>query len=53
MKQDEIRAVERVLRDPREVRGTDYLFSSERGARLTRNGFWRIVSEAGKRAGYR
>ena len=50
MKRDEIRAVERVLRD-REVRGMDYLFCSERGARLTRNGFWRVVSEAGKRAG--
>ena len=50
MKQDELRAVERVLRG-REVRGADYLFCSERGARLTRNGFWRVVSEAGKRAG--
>jgi len=50
MKQDEIRAIERVLRD-REVDARDYLFASERGAKLTRNGFWRIVSEAGKRAG--
>ncbi len=50
MKRDEIRAIERVLRD-REVRGAEYLFCSERGARLTRNGFWRVVSEAGKRAG--
>ena len=49
-KQDEIRAIERVLRD-REVDARDYLFASERGAKLTRNGFWRIVSEAGKRAG--
>jgi site-specific recombinase XerD len=50
MRQDEIEAIGRVLRD-REVRGTDYLFCSERGAKLTRNGFWRVVSEAGKRAG--
>ncbi|HSC07267.1 MAG TPA: tyrosine-type recombinase/integrase [Steroidobacteraceae bacterium] len=50
MKRDEIAAIERVLRD-RDVRGTDYLFCSERGAKLTRNGFWRVVSEAGKRAG--
>jgi site-specific recombinase XerD len=50
MKRDEIEAIGRVLRD-REVRGTDYLFCSERGAKLTRNGFWRVVSEAGKRAG--
>ena len=50
MKRDEIRAIARAMRD-RDVRGTDYLFSSERGARLTRNGFWRVVSEAGKRAG--
>jgi site-specific recombinase XerD len=50
MKADEVRAIERVLRD-RASRGTDYVFASERGARLTRNGFWRVVSEAGKRAG--
>ena len=50
MKRDEIEAIERVLRD-REIRGTDYVFCSERGARLTRNGFWRVVSEAGRRAG--
>ena len=49
MKRDEIAAVGRVLAKC-EVRGTDYLFASERGDRLTRNGFWRIVSEAGKRA---
>ena len=52
MKQDEIRAIERVFRG-REVRGADYLFCSERGAKLTRNGFWRVVSEAGNGRGYR
>lgn len=50
MKRDEIDAIERVLRD-RTVRGTDYVFASERGARLARNGFWRVMSETGKRAG--
>jgi site-specific recombinase XerD len=50
LKADEVRAIERVLRD-REVDARDFLFASERGAKLTRNGFWRIVSEAGKRAG--
>jgi len=50
MKKDEIRAIGQVLAD-READARDYLFASERGARLTRNGFWRIVSEAGKRAG--
>jgi site-specific recombinase XerD len=50
MKRDEIEAVGRVLRDC-ELDVRDFLFRSERGAKLTRNGFWRIVSEAGKRAG--
>src|SRR5262249_32635082 len=50
MKRDEIHAIEGVL-GSRDVRGADYLFASERSAKLTRNGFWRIVSEAGKRAG--
>jgi site-specific recombinase XerD len=50
MKRDENQAIERVLRR-RDVRGADYFFASERGAKLTRNGFWRIVSQAGKRAG--
>ena len=50
LKRDEIQAIERVLRG-REVARGDYLFGSERGAKLTRNGFWRVVSEAGKRAG--
>jgi len=50
MKRDEVQVVARVLRD-RDADARDYLFASERGAKLTRNGFWRIVSEAGKRAG--
>jgi len=50
MKRDELEAIERVLRD-REVDPRDYVFRSERGEKLTRYAFWRIVSEAGKRAG--
>lgn len=50
MKRDEIEAIERVLRD-RDVEPRDYVFCFERGAKLSRYGFWRIVSEAGKRAG--
>lgn len=50
MKKDELEALERVLRD-REVEAGDCVFCSERGTKLTRYGFWRIVSEAGKRAG--
>ena len=50
MKRDELEAVGRVLRE-REAEPTEYLFRSERGERLTRYAFWRIVSEAGKRAG--
>jgi len=50
MKRDEIEAIERHLRG-RELDRTDYVFCSERKVRLTRNGFWRVVSEAGKRAG--
>lgn len=50
MKRDELEAIGRVLRD-REAVPTEYLFRSERGERLTGYAFWRIVSDAGKRAG--
>lgn len=50
MMRDELEAIARVLRD-RDVDPRDYVFRSERGERLTRYAFWRIVSEAGKRAG--
>lgn len=50
MKRDELEAIERVMRD-RAVETRDYVFCSERGDKLSRYGFWRIVSEAGKRAG--
>ena len=45
MMPDELRAIGRVMRD-RPVKARDYLFCSERGAQLTRYGFWRVVSEA-------
>jgi integrase len=50
MKRDELEAIGRVLRD-RNVDPREYVFRSERGEKLTRYAFWRIVSEAGKRAG--
>lgn len=50
MKPDEVVALERVLRE-RRLRATDYVFRSERGARISRSAFWRIVSKAGARAG--
>jgi site-specific recombinase XerD len=50
MKRDELEAIARALRD-RDVDPRDYVFRSERGEKLTRYAFWRIVSEAGKRAG--
>ena len=37
LKADEIKAIERLLRG-REIEARDYLFSSERGVKLTRNG---------------
>lgn len=50
MKKDELEAIERVIRH-RDVDARDYVFRSERGEKLTRYAFWRIVSEAGKLAG--
>jgi integrase len=50
MKQDELGAIERALRG-RDVGPREYVFRSERGEKLSRYAFWRIVSEAGKRAG--
>jgi len=50
MKADEIAAIERLL-GGRGRDGREWLFTSERGGPMTRWGFWRVVSEAGKRAG--
>jgi site-specific recombinase XerD len=46
---DEIRALERVLVQ-RNFNRSDHVFHSERGERMTRNGFWRIVSQLGSLA---
>lgn len=50
MKPDEVMALEKVLRD-RKLQAPNYVFQSERAATMTRGAFWRIVSNAGKRAG--
>jgi len=43
-------AIERVLVG-REGAKAEWIFTSERGGKMTRWGFWWVVSEAGKRAG--
>jgi site-specific recombinase XerD len=50
MKADEIAAVERALR-ARKRTSSAYVFESDRSEKMTRSAFWRIVSQAGKRAG--
>lgn len=50
MKPDEVRTLERVLRE-RHCAARDYIFRSERAERMSRSAFWRIVAQAGKRAG--
>lgn len=50
MKPDEVAALEKVLGD-RRLQATDYVFQSERSDNMSRSAFWRIVSNAGARAG--
>ena len=50
MKADEVVALQKVLRDRRQ-QATDYVFQSERAEKMSRSAFWRIVSNAGDRAG--
>ena len=50
MKPDEVAALEKVLHD-RRAQATDYVFRSERGERMCRSAFWRVVARAGERAG--
>ena len=52
MKPDEVAALGKVLRD-RKLQATDYVFQSERAEKMSRSAFWRIVSQAGDRAGCR
>jgi site-specific recombinase XerD len=50
MKRDEIRALQKLLSE-RKFESTDYAFQSERAEKMSRTAFWRIVSQAGDRAG--
>jgi integrase len=50
LKRDEATALERVLRAS-SARAGDYVFPSERGERMSRSAFWRLVAQAGERAG--
>ena len=49
MKPDEVAALEKVLVRCK-LQASDYVFHSERSEKMTRSAFWRIVSNAGKRA---
>ena len=50
LKCDEETALDRMQRASKTHAG-DYVFRSERGERMTRSAFWRVVSQAGERAG--
>lgn len=50
MKPDEVVALQKVLHD-RGLRATEYVFQSERSEKMTRSAFWRVVAQAGDRAG--
>jgi integrase len=50
MKKDEVDAVKTVLRG-RKVGATDHVFHSNRSKKIGRSAFWKIVSQAGDRAG--
>ena len=50
MEGDEIRAMRKWLRE-RPQTALDFIFVSERGSPLTRQAAWRILKEAGQRAG--
>jgi site-specific recombinase XerD len=50
MKQDEITALEQMIAR-RRLEASDCVFQSERGEKMCRSAFWRIVSQAGVRAG--
>ena len=50
IKADEAAALDRVLAR-RALPASDYVFQSERSEKMSRSAFWRIVSQAGDRAG--
>jgi site-specific recombinase XerD len=50
MKQDEVNALERALARRKHDKSA-YVFQSERTEKMSRSAFWRIVAQAGERAG--
>jgi integrase len=50
LKRDEMAALQRLLRE-RKHDMSEFVFQSERGERMSRSAFWRIVASAGERAG--
>jgi site-specific recombinase XerD len=50
MKPDEVTALEKVLARP-ELPESEYVFLSERAEKISRSAFWRVVAQAGERAG--
>jgi site-specific recombinase XerD len=50
MKPDEVDVLRKLLAR-REPSASDYVFPSERAAKMSRSAFWRIVAKAGERAG--
>lgn len=50
LKRDETRALERLLRECKPPSG-EFVFRSERCERMSRSAFWRVVAQAGERAG--
>lgn len=48
LKRDEIASLDRIQRMRQ---AGEYVFQSERGERMSRSGFWRVVALAGERAG--
>ncbi len=49
MKPDEVAALQKVPQQ-RKLQASDYVFLSERGEKMCRSAFWRIVAQAGERA---
>src|SRR5438105_14498742 len=50
LKPDEAAALDKLLRQ-RNLRTSEYMFQSERAAKLSRSAFWRVVTQAGEQAG--
>ena len=50
LNRDEVAALERLLRERKRNAGP-FVFQSERGERMSRSAFWRVVAQAGERAG--